>query len=74
MLLVGTPIVIKHFNIRSEETGRGGGDGAVQKALSSRQAGAVGCCVAREFQLVAAEGDTDTMRFGLVGPDASNKS
>ena len=40
-------IVIKHFNIQSEETGTGGGDGAVQKALSRRQAGAVRCCVAR---------------------------
>ena len=67
-------IVIKKLNIQSEETGTGGRDGAIQKALSSRQAGAVGFCVAGEFQLVAANGDTDTMIFGLVGPDAGNKS
>ena len=49
-------------------------DGPVQKELSIRQAGAAGCCVVREFQLVAAGSDTDTMRFGLVGLDAGNKS
>ena len=39
-------IVIKHFNIQSEETGTGGGDDAIQKALSRCQAGAVGYSVA----------------------------
>ena len=53
---------------------RGGGYGAVQKALSRRQDGAVGYGVSSIFQLVAADGDTDTMCFGLVGPDAGNKS
>ena len=51
-----------------------GEDGSIKKTLSRLQAGAVGCCVAREFQLVAANGDTETMSFGLVGPDAGNKS
>ena len=51
----------------------GGGDGAIQKAFSRRQAGAVGCCVASEFQLVAADGDTDTMIFVLVVTDYGNK-
>ena len=54
--------------------GTGGGDGAVQKALSCRQYEAVGCCVAKKVQPVAANGETDTMRFGLVGPDDGNKS
>ena len=40
-------IVIIFFNIQSEETGTGGGYGAIQKALSRRQSSAVGCCVAR---------------------------
>ena len=40
-------IVIYFLNIQSEETGTGGGDGAIQKALSRRQSGPVGCCVAR---------------------------
>ena len=39
-------IVIKCFNIQSEETGTGGGDDAIQKALSRCQAGAVGYSVA----------------------------
>ena len=67
-------IVIFFSNIQSEETGMRVGDGAIQKALSRHQAGIVGYCVAREFQLVAANSDTDTMSFGLVGPDAGNKS
>ena len=66
--------VINVFNIQSEGMVTGGGDGAVQNSLSRRQAGAVGCGVAREFQLFANNGDTDTMRFGLVGTDAGNKS
>ena len=67
-------IVIMFLNIQSEETGTGGRNGAVKKALRRHQADAVGCCVTREFQLVAANGDTETMRLGLVGPDAGNKS
>ena len=66
-------IVIIVLNIQSEETGKRVGDGGIRKALSRRQDGAVGCCVAREFQLVAADSDTDAMSFGLVGPDAGNK-
>ena len=54
--------------------GTGGGDGAVQKALSCCQDDTVGCGAARELQLFAADGDTDTMCFGLVGPDAGNNS
>ena len=42
-------IVIKCFKIQSEETGTRGRYGTVQKALSRRQAGALGCCVAGEF-------------------------
>ena len=52
----------------------GGGDGAIQKSLSPYQSVPVGCCVARVFQLVAANGDTDTMRFGVVVLDDGNKS
>ena len=59
---------------RVRKQARGVGYSAVKKALIRLQAGAVGCCVAREFQLVAADSDTDTMRFGLVGPDTGNKS
>ena len=40
-------IVIIFFNIQSEETGTGGGYGAIQKALSCRQSDASGFCVAR---------------------------
>ena len=44
-------IVIETFNIQSKETGTGGGDGAVQKALSCCQDDTVGCGAARELQL-----------------------
>ena len=67
-------IVIECLNIQSEETGTEDGDGAVKKVLSCCQDGAVGCGVARELQFVTVNGDTDTMCFGLVGPDADNKS
>ena len=67
-------IVIKILNIQSDEAGTGGGDGAVQKAFSRRQSGAVGCCVTREVQPVYSNGDTDAMRLGLLGSDAGIKS
>ena len=41
-------IVIKILNIQSDVVGTRDGDGALQKANSCRQAGAVGCCVTRE--------------------------
>ena len=47
LVFINRGIVTSLFNIQSEEPGTGGGDGAVQKALSCRQDGGVGCCVAR---------------------------
>ena len=61
------------LNIQSKETGTGGGDGAIKKARSCRQSGVVGCCVTKEFQILSANGDTDLMSFGIVGPDTVYK-